>query len=88
MQYEKHVVEKTFTYDPGDVLVLFTDGIVEAKNDKSYQFGYERIRALLEVNHELSPRDLQTKIMDSLHSFVGGDGLIDDDYSMMVVKFN
>lgn len=88
MQYEKHVVEKTFTYNPGDVLVLFTDGIVEAKNDKSYQFGYERIRALLEVNHELSPRDLQTKIMDSLHSFVGGDGLIDDDYSMMVVKFN
>lgn len=87
MQYQKHVVEKTLTYQSGDVLVLFTDGIVEAKNDKSHQFGYERIRTLLEVYHELDPREIQTKIIHSLHEFVGGDRLIDDDYSMMVVKF-
>ncbi|MEB2780384.1 SpoIIE family protein phosphatase [Algoriphagus sp. C2-6-M1] len=88
MQYQKYVVEKTFTYQAGDVLVLFTDGIVEAKNDKSHQFGYERVRTLLEVYHELDPREIQTKIIDSLHDFVGGDRLIDDDYSMMVVKFS
>lgn len=87
MQYEKHVVEKTFNYQSGDVLVLFTDGIVEAKNEKSQQFGYERIRTLLEINHELNPLGIQTKVIDTLHSFVGGDGLIDDDYSIMVVKF-
>ncbi|REG88438.1 GAF domain-containing SpoIIE family protein phosphatase [Algoriphagus antarcticus] len=87
MQYENHVVEKTFTYQSGDILVLFTDGIVEAKNQKSHQFGYERIRTLLEVSHELNPLEIQTKIIDSLHAFVGGDGLIDDDYSIMVVKF-
>jgi len=28
------------------------------------------------------------KIIDSLHAYVGGDGLIDDDYSIMVVKFS
>lgn len=87
MQYENHVVERTFTYHSGDVLVLFTDGIVEAKNDKSHQFGYERIRTLLEVYHELNPQEIQNKLINSLHEFVGGDGLIDDDYSMMVVKF-
>lgn len=87
MQYENHVVERTFTYMTGDVLVLFTDGIVEAKNEKSLQFGYERIRTLLEVYHELNPLEIQSKIIDSLHAFVGGDGLIDDDYSIMVVKF-
>jgi serine phosphatase RsbU (regulator of sigma subunit) len=85
--YEKHVVQKTFTYQPGDVLVLFTDGIVEAKNENSHQFGFERIKTLLEVYHALSPQEIQTKIIDSVHSFVGGDRLIDDDYSMMVVKF-
>ncbi|MDR7128924.1 serine phosphatase RsbU (regulator of sigma subunit) [Algoriphagus sp. 4150] len=87
MQYEKHVVEKTFTYKSGDVLVLLTDGIVEAKNEKSHQFGYDRIRNLLEVYHGLNPLEIQTKMIDSLHAFVGGDGLIDDDYSIMVVKF-
>jgi phosphoserine phosphatase RsbU/P len=87
-QYENHVEEKTFSYSSGDVLVLFTDGIVEAKNEKSQQFGFERIRTLLEVYHELSPKEIQTKIIDSLHAYVGGDGLIDDDYSIMVIKFS
>jgi serine phosphatase RsbU (regulator of sigma subunit) len=87
-QYENHVEEKTFKYQPGDVLVLFTDGIVEAKNEKSHQFGFERIRSLLEISHHQGPREIQAKIIDSLHSFVGGDGMIDDDYSIMVVKFN
>ena len=88
MQYEKHVEQKTFTYHSGDVLVLFTDGIVEAKNQKSHQFGFERMRTLLEVYHELSPTEIQSKIIDSLHSFVGGDIKIDDDYSLVVAKFN
>lgn len=87
-RYENHVEEKTFKYQPGDVLVLFTDGIIEAKNEKSLQFGFERIRSLLEISHHLGPREIQSKIIDSLHGFVGGDGLIDDDYSIMVVKFN
>ncbi|MBN3584038.1 SpoIIE family protein phosphatase [Algoriphagus aestuarii] len=87
-QYENHVEEKTFSYTSGDVLVLFTDGIVEAKNEKSQQFGFERIRTLLEVYHELSPKEIQTKIIDSLHAYVGGDGLIDDDYSIMVIRFS
>lgn len=87
-QYEKHVEEKVFSYQSGDVLVMFTDGIVEAKNHKSQQFGFERIRSLVEVNQELTPKEIQIKIIDSVHDFVGGDGLIDDDYSLVVVKFN
>jgi serine phosphatase RsbU (regulator of sigma subunit) len=87
-QYENHVEEKTFPYSSGDVLVMFTDGIVEAKNEKSLQFGFERIRTLLEVYHKLNPKEIQRKIIDSLHTYVGGDGLIDDDYSIMVVKFS
>ncbi|WP_144604576.1 GAF domain-containing SpoIIE family protein phosphatase [Algoriphagus algorifonticola] len=88
MQYEKHVEEKVFSFESGDILLLFTDGIVEAKNQKSQQFGFERVRSLVEVYHHLSPREIQTKLIDSLHDFVEGDGMIDDDYSLMVVKFN
>ena len=86
-QYENHVQEKTFTYEAGDILVLITDGIVEAKNQKGNQFGFERIRSLVEIHHTKSPREIQNQLIDSLHAFVGGDGMIDDDYSMMVVKF-
>ena len=86
-QYENHVQERTFTYEAGDILVLITDGIVEAKNQKGHQFGFERIRSLVEIHHTKSPREIQNHLIDSLHAFVGGDGMIDDDYSMMVVKF-
>jgi serine phosphatase RsbU (regulator of sigma subunit) len=87
-QYENHVEEMTYDYLPGDILVLFTDGIVEAQNEKSIQFGFENIKNLVETNSHQKPREIQTIIIDSLHTFVGGDGMIDDDYSLMVVKFN
>jgi serine phosphatase RsbU (regulator of sigma subunit) len=87
-QYENHVQEKTFSFETGDILVLITDGIVEAKNQKGNQFGFERIRSLVEIHHEKSPAEIQTQLIDSLHGFVGGDRMIDDDYSMMVVKFH
>lgn len=86
-KYENHVQEKTFHYSSGDILVLITDGIVEAKNQKGQQFGFERIRSLVEIHKDKTPKEIQNLLIDSLHAFVGGNGMIDDDYSMMVVKF-
>ncbi len=85
--YQKHVHEKTYDYQAGDLLVLLTDGILEGRNEKGEQFGYERLKNLVEAKHQLSPSTLQQEIIDSLHQFVGGDGMIDDDYSLLVVKF-
>ena len=85
--YQNHVHEKTFNYQKGDVLVLLTDGILEGRNEKGEQFGYERLKNLVEANPQLAPSILQQIIIDSLHQFVGGDGMIDDDYSLLVVKF-
>ncbi|WP_297336576.1 SpoIIE family protein phosphatase [Algoriphagus sp.] len=87
IQYENHVEEKTFPFQGGDLLVLFTDGIVEAKNQQHQQFGFERIRSLVEKHQTQHPRELQTILVDALHEFVGGDGMIDDDYSTVIVKF-
>lgn len=87
-KYENHVEQRVFNYQPGDILVLLTDGIVEAKNDHSVLFGFDNIKTIVQKNHHQKPRDIQTLLIDSLHNFVGGRGIIDDDYSLMVVKFN
>jgi serine phosphatase RsbU (regulator of sigma subunit) len=68
-------------------LVLLTDGILEGRNETGEQFGYERIKKIVEEHPQKSPIDLQQVLIDSLHLFVGGDGMIDDDYSLLVVKF-
>jgi serine phosphatase RsbU (regulator of sigma subunit) len=87
LTYKNHVHEKTFDYQSGDILVLLTDGILEGRNETGEQFGYERIKKIVEEHPQKSPIDLQQVLIDSLHLFVGGDGMIDDDYSLLVVKF-
>jgi len=85
--YENHVQEVTGNYQTGDFLILLTDGILESRNDVGEQFGYTRLKELVEANPQMPPLQLQKAIIDSLHQFVGGDGMIDDDYSLVVVKF-
>jgi len=68
-------------------LVLLTDGILEGRNEQGELFGYDRLKNLVEAHHQLSPPNLQQALIDSLHQFVGGDGMIDDDYSLLVIKF-
>ncbi len=85
--YANHVKEKTYSYEEGDILLLITDGIVEGKNLQGLQFGYEKIKTVVELNYFRSPKEIQEALINSLHDFVGGDGMIDDDYSLMVVKF-
>jgi serine phosphatase RsbU (regulator of sigma subunit) len=87
LSYKNHVQEKTFAYHSGDILVLLTDGILEGRNETGEQFGNERLKKIVEAHHQKNPIHLQQEIIDSLHQFVGGDGMIDDDYSLLVVKF-
>jgi phosphoserine phosphatase RsbU/P len=86
-KYENHVQEKEFYYSSGDILFWITGGVGEAKNKKGQQFGFGRIQSLVEIHKDKTPNEIQTQLIDTLHAFVGGNGMIDDDYSLMVVKF-
>jgi sigma-B regulation protein RsbU (phosphoserine phosphatase) len=85
--FDNYVHEKTFQYDQGDVLVLYTDGIVEAKNDKSVEYGYDRLKQAVQKFADLSSQEIQKMIIQDVFSFIGKNRIADDDYSLMVVKF-
>ncbi|MCH7398499.1 serine/threonine-protein phosphatase [Belliella sp. DSM 107340] len=85
--YEKYVYEKELFLNKNDILVLFTDGIVEAKNENSEEFGYERLKKVLCKFHHLSAEEIQQKIIDQVYEFIGLSTLPDDDYSILVIKF-
>jgi hypothetical protein len=54
--------------DPGDRLVLYTDGVTEAENLRDQEFGEERLLAWLEANRgEPGPRLLDSVIAEVLH---------------------
>lgn len=85
--FEKYIEEKTFSFSSEDVLVLYTDGIVEAKNNEGMEFGYERLKNTLTKNASNKPEEIQQNIIQEVFKFVGKNRIADDDYSIMVVKF-
>jgi serine phosphatase RsbU (regulator of sigma subunit) len=86
--FEKYIHEKEVFYKKDDILVLFTDGIVEAKNEHSEEFGYERLKNVLTENHKRTAAEIQQKLIDQVYDFIGSNTLPDDDYSLLVIKFN
>jgi sigma-B regulation protein RsbU (phosphoserine phosphatase) len=76
--------EKTFQLVPGDQLVLYTDGIIEAHNVAGEQFGMARLDKVLE-HCNISVRDLLCSVLDALEEFTVGEPA-HDDRTLLVAK--
>ena len=70
---------------PGDVLVLYTDGTVEAENPAGEQYSTQRLATVVSSHLQQSPRDLIDTIYDSVVEFSGTPQLA-DDVTLLVVK--
>jgi serine phosphatase RsbU (regulator of sigma subunit) len=69
--------------DPGSAVVLFTDGVVEARRNGEL-YGHERLDRFLSEHRELPPNELAKAVVDGARDFSGG-GLADDS-AVVVVK--
>lgn len=85
--YSNFIQAYEFEYKPGDLMVLYTDGITEAKDNKGTEFGYDRLLSMVKDVHLLSAKGIQDHLIGKLYEFTGTDN-IDDDYTTMIVKFN
>jgi serine phosphatase RsbU (regulator of sigma subunit)/ligand-binding sensor domain-containing protein len=74
-----------FSYEPGDVLVFYSDGIVEGANPQGEQLGFERFEAMILKNKLLSPEEINRNIMQEFHQFAEGQPP-DDDITLVVIK--
>lgn len=71
---------------PGDVLVAFSDGVVEATNTAGVDFGEERLIATLRECWNLSAADIRQTIHKSLKAFTDS-APVADDQTLIVVRF-
>ena len=72
---------------PGDLLVLFTDGIVEAKKQGgAEEFGVQRLLEVARQAQGRRPADVVTAIFDRLEEWTGGEDP-DDDRTVLVVSY-
>lgn len=70
---------------PGDILVMYTDGIVEAVSPQGEYFGLERLKSIIAGSSDLSPEAMLKEIVDRVFSFSGNQPQF-DDITALVVK--
>jgi sigma-B regulation protein RsbU (phosphoserine phosphatase) len=68
---------------PGDRVILYTDGVTEANDAESEEFGEARLLGLLEENRECSAEELQKRILEAVAEFCGGHWR--DDVTLLVL---
>ena len=69
---------------PGDVLVLYTDGIIEAENAQGEFLGMDRLLELVRTNLGRPAQEIQDSILADVHRFAG-DTPQSDDIALIVL---
>ncbi|HZS95700.1 MAG TPA: PP2C family protein-serine/threonine phosphatase [Terriglobales bacterium] len=69
---------------PGDWLVIFTDGVVEAVNTADEEYGEQRLLAVVAGTAETTPADMMQRILTGLDVFVGNTPQHDDVTCLLV----
>ncbi|MBR9920324.1 MAG: SpoIIE family protein phosphatase [Bacteroidetes bacterium] len=72
--------------DPGDSLVLYTDGITEAKNSQEVLFDFDRIEIQLNRERHISMRSLVSALEKAVVDFVGAAPQV-DDYTVLALRW-
>lgn len=78
--------ESSYTYTPGnDRLVLFTDGLTEAKNNKDEMYGLERLAYSAQSSLHSSPKDAVNLILSDQRKFCGEQSASEDDITLLII---
>jgi sigma-B regulation protein RsbU (phosphoserine phosphatase) len=78
-------VQGEVTVHPGDLLVMFSDGVTEAENGSGEDFGEARLLAAICNNWHADTRDLCDEVLSHLRSFLG-DLDPQDDQTLMIIR--
>ena len=74
----------TVTLAPGDWLIIFTDGLVEAENARQEDYGEARLLAAIEAGKSVEPADMLKRLMAEVDLFVGNTPQHDDVTCMLL----
>ena len=73
------------TLEPGDCLVLYTDGVTDALNATMQPFGEQRLRSTIEASASGSAQVIALSLLQALQEFIGGADPF-DDITLLVAK--
>lgn len=81
---ESEFQEGELQLQPGDMLVLYSDGITEAETRRGEEFGQERLESLIAENAERSLLDIEMRVLDAVGKWSGREP--EDDMTLLIVR--
>lgn len=83
--FDEILTEVTLPFRPGDVIVFFTDGLTEARNNQGDEFGTNGLSDIIRAAHHYGARDINQEILAALEDFCEGNPP-HDDLTLVTVK--
>ena len=79
------VAETHVDLEPGDGLVLYTDGITEAENAEGDYYGVQRLCDVIQRHWNLPAAAIRTQVIQDIYAYIG-DRQVLDDITLVVCK--
>lgn len=76
---------RSIQLNPGDVFLIYTDGVTEAMNQQHQQFTDDRLLDIFRPSTDDSAMEVTRRVVDSVHAFVQ-DAEQSDDITVMAIK--
>jgi sigma-B regulation protein RsbU (phosphoserine phosphatase) len=77
--------QETVPLESGDVLLAYTDGILECVNEYGEEFGEERLMRLVDENRRRSAAEIQKALVDQVLEWTYEEER-DDDMTLIIAK--
>lgn len=84
--FETATEERVLPLQKGDIIVFFTDGVLEARKETGEEYGLEQLIAVVQQCRDCTAEALRTKIQKSVLEFLG-ESPYRDDLTMIVLKW-
>jgi len=76
---------KDISLKSGDGIVLYTDGITEARNSEKKQYGLERLCEIVSSNWSKTVQEIQQAVITDVKNYIGKQKVF-DDITLLVLK--
>lgn len=83
--FDAVISEVTIKLNPGDLFILYTDGVTEAINEEEVEFSTTRLCDTIKTLRNRSPRQINEGVLETVTRFASGKGFL-DDFSLVTLK--
>lgn len=77
--------DKEFPVQPDDIIITYTDGVIEAPNSRGIQYSKDRLLEVILQNKHLSGKEIADKVKNDILKF-SGTGHQHDDQTLLIIK--